>query len=50
MVVTHGLNELADAGRNQDIASIINTGQPGRVPNGAADRKALYDLALKVLA
>lgn len=47
---THGLNELADAGRIQDIGSIINTGQPGRVPNGAADRKALYDLALKVLA
>ncbi|WOE77421.1 glycoside hydrolase family 19 protein [Pseudomonas protegens] len=47
---THGLNELADAGRIQDIGSIINIGQPGRVPNGAADRKALYDLALKVLA
>ncbi|NBF11412.1 glycoside hydrolase family 19 protein [Pseudomonas sp. Fl4BN1] len=47
---THGLNEFADAGRIQDIGSIINTGQPGRVPNGAADRKALYDLALKVLA
>ncbi|WP_085599814.1 MULTISPECIES: glycoside hydrolase family 19 protein [unclassified Pseudomonas] len=47
---THGLNELADAGRIQDIGSIINTGQPGRVPNGAADRKALYELALKVLA
>lgn len=47
---THGLNELADAGRFQDIGSIINTGQPGRVPNGDADRKALYALALKVLA
>lgn len=47
---THGLNELADAGRVQDIGSIINTGQPGRVPNGAADRQALYDLALKVLS
>lgn len=46
----HGLNALADVGRFQDIGSIINTGQPGRVPNGAADRKALYDLALKVLA
>jgi len=46
----HGLNELADAGRTQDIGSVINTGQPGRVPNGAAERKALYDLALKVLA
>lgn len=46
---THGLNELADAGRFQDIGSIINTGQLGRVPNGAADRKALYELALKVL-
>lgn len=45
----HGLNELADAGRFQDIGSIINTGQPGRIPNGAADRKELYDLALKVL-
>ncbi|MDH0638179.1 glycoside hydrolase family 19 protein [Pseudomonas sp. GD03860] len=45
----HGLNELADAGRFQDIGSIINTGKPGRVPHGAAERKALYDLALKVL-
>ncbi|MGH8383873.1 glycoside hydrolase family 19 protein [Pseudomonas sp.] len=47
---THGLNELADAGRFQDIGSVINTGKPGRVPHGAAERKALYDLALKVLA
>ena len=46
----HGLNELADAGRIQDIGSVINTGQPGRVPNGAAERRALYDLALRVLA
>lgn len=46
----HGLNELADAGRIQDIGSVINTGQPGRVPNGAAERKTLYDLALRVLA
>lgn len=46
----HGLNELADAGRIQDIGSVINTGQPGRVPTGAADRQALYELALKVLA
>ncbi|MET3051953.1 glycoside hydrolase family 19 protein [Pseudomonas alkylphenolica] len=46
----HGLNELADAGRFQDIGSIINTGKPGRVPHGAAERKALYDRALKVLA
>ncbi|MNJ45804.1 Chitinase class I [compost metagenome] len=46
---THGLNELADAGRFQDIGSVINTGKPGRVPHGAAERKALYDRALKVL-
>ncbi|MDD1150417.1 glycoside hydrolase family 19 protein [Pseudomonas sp. TNT2022 ID357] len=46
----HGLNELADTGRFQDIGSIINTGSPGRIPNGAADRKALYEIALKVLA
>jgi putative chitinase len=46
----HGLNELADAGRFQDIGSIINTGKPGRVPNGAADRKAIHEKALKVLA
>lgn len=45
----HGLTELADAGRIQDIGSIINTGQPGRVPHGAAERMALYDLALRVL-
>lgn len=47
---THGLNELADAGCFQDIGSVINTGKPGRVPHGAAERKALYDRALKVLA
>lgn len=47
---THGLNELADAGRFSDIGSIINTGQSGRVPHGAAERKALYDLAVQVLA
>ncbi|ULL07764.1 glycoside hydrolase family 19 protein [Pseudomonas putida] len=46
----HGLNEMADAGRIPDIGSVINTGQPGRVPHGAAERKALYDLALRVLA
>ncbi len=46
----HGLNEMADAGRFQDIGSVINTGKPGRVPHGAAERKALYDRALKVLA
>lgn len=46
----HGLNELADAGRIQDIGSIINTGKPGRVPHGAAERKALYDVAVRVLA
>lgn len=45
-----GLSALADVGRFQDIGSIINTGRPGRVPHGAAERKALYDLALQVLA
>lgn len=47
---SRGLNELADAGRFQDIGSIINTGKPGRVPKGAEDRNALYDLALKVMS
>ncbi|NWD49005.1 glycoside hydrolase family 19 protein [Pseudomonas gingeri] len=47
---TRGLNTLADAGNNKDIGSIINTGRPGRTPNGAADRDALYQQALKVLA
>lgn len=47
---THGLNELADAGRFSDIGSIINTGQPGRVPHGAVERKALYDLAVRVMS
>jgi putative chitinase len=45
----YGLNELADVGRFQDIGSIVNTGKPGRIPNGAAERKALYDLALRAL-
>lgn len=44
-----GLNELADAGRFQDIGSLINTGKIGRVPHGADERKALYETALKVL-
>ena len=44
-----GLNEMADAGRIRDIGSIINTGQPGKTPNGSAERLALYDLALRVL-
>ncbi|WP_409520945.1 hypothetical protein [Pseudomonas sp.] len=46
----HGLNQLADAGRIRDIGSIINTGQPGKMPHGAAERLALYDIALRVLA
>ncbi|WP_313645897.1 glycoside hydrolase family 19 protein [Pseudomonas sp.] len=46
----HGLNQLADAGRIRDIGSIINTGQPGKTPHSAAERLALYDIALRVLA
>lgn len=46
----HGLNELADAGRFRDIGSIINTGQPGKTPHGAADRQVLCDIAMRVLA
>ena len=46
----NGLNDLADAGDNSNIGSIINTGRRGRVPNGAEDRAALYVKALKVLA
>lgn len=45
-----GLNELADAGKISDIGSIINTGQAGRVPTGAAERKTFYDIALRVLS
>lgn len=45
-----GLNELADAARIEDIGSVINTGKPGRVPHGAAERLALYRLALESLA
>ena len=43
--VTRGLNTLADAGQFDKITQRINGGQ-----NGAADRKALYARALKVLA
>ncbi|MGN8259526.1 glycoside hydrolase family 19 protein [Pseudomonas sp. SMSB3] len=46
----NGLNQLADAGRIRDIGSIINTGQPGKTPHGAAERIALYDIVLRVLA
>lgn len=45
----NGLNTLADAGDIQNIGSVINTGQKGKVPNGADDRLALYARALKVL-
>jgi putative chitinase len=46
---THGLNALADSGDNRNIGSIINTGGKGRTPNGATERQAFYDVALKVL-
>ncbi|CAJ0557649.1 glycoside hydrolase family 19 protein [Pseudomonas carnis] len=46
----NGLNPLADAGDIQNIGSIINTGSKGKMPNGAADRMALYQVALRVLA
>lgn len=42
---TNGLNTLADAGKFDAITQRINGGQ-----HGAADRQALYDRALKVLA
>jgi putative chitinase len=42
---TRGLNTLADAGDFDKITRRINGGQ-----NGAAERKALYEQALKVLA
>ena len=41
---SRGLSTLADAGSFSKITSCINGGQ-----NGAADRQALYDKALKVL-
>ncbi|WP_017517019.1 glycoside hydrolase family 19 protein [Pseudomonas nitroreducens] len=43
------LNSLADVGRFDDIGSIINTGQPGRVPVGADDRRQLWKRAQEVL-
>ena len=42
---SNGLNELADAGKFEAITQRINGGQ-----NGAADRLAIYQRALKVLA
>lgn len=46
----NGLNSLADAGDIQSIGSLVNPGSKGKVPNGAADRLALYQTALRVLA
>ena len=43
--VSRGLNTLADRGQFYTFTRRINGGQ-----NGAADRQALYDRALKVLA
>ena len=47
---TNGLNTLADAGDNQSIGSLINTGRKGRVANSETERQAFYGKALKVLA
>nr|WP_317850347.1 glycoside hydrolase family 19 protein [Pseudomonas sp. GL-R-26] len=47
---SRSLNALADAGDIQNIGSLINTGRRGRVPHGADERLALYQVALKVLA
>lgn len=47
---TNKLNALADAGDNTNIGSVINTGRKGNTPNGAADRTAIYQRALRVLA
>lgn len=44
-----GLNLYADRGRIEDVASIINTGQPGRVPVGADDRRGLWRRAEEVM-
>ena len=41
---SRGLSTLADAGKFDTITRRINGGQ-----NGATDRQALYDKALKVL-
>lgn len=46
----HGLSALADAGEFDDIGSVINTGRRGRVPNGAADRRARWERAKQALA
>ncbi|WP_213881187.1 glycoside hydrolase family 19 protein [Pseudomonas sp. dw_358] len=46
----NNLNGLADAGNFGDIGSVINTGRRGNIPVGAADRTALYQRALRVLA
>lgn len=45
----NGLNALADVGNFSDIGSVINTGRRGNVPAGSADRKAIYQRALRVL-
>jgi putative chitinase len=44
-----GLNVLADRGRFDDIGSIIKTGQPGRTPIGADDRRELWGQGQEVL-
>lgn len=44
-----GLNVLADRGRFDDIGSIINTGQPGRTPIGADNRRELWRQGQEVL-
>ena len=45
---SNGLNTLADAGDNQNIGSVINTGKIGRVANSEVERQAFYGKALKV--
>ncbi len=46
---TRGLNAYADRGDFKNVCSIINTGQPGRTPNGWTERRHFYANALRVL-
>lgn len=49
---THALNELADAGDQVKVSKAINCGSPNSrtMPNGLANRLALFQLAKEVLA
>lgn len=45
----NGVNPYADRGAIDDVSSIVNRGSPGKVANGADDRRRIYQQACRVM-